>query len=869
MKIDKKYAIRKLAVEVVSVSIGFFVANASNLLDIPETNKIGISEVKAAEKGHLDSEPWTTVRYQEGMEITKDPGDKYNYFTDYKAKYVFKYQYFNEDGSITYKYFKTFTETGANGEPVITYFPQQANDELPKLSELSSEISGDKTRDYGDNEEVGTSSESPDVLYSVNYTSVEPTLSETGETIPSTEKPKPDWEHSSFYGKPILYKGDKDRLTLEDIRVNFKFFHVGLKTEINKEKVADRKVIYRKNSSLKENETNVVQEGRDKIKITTIEYDFKNQKLTNEEYKNKIEVNQDIPTVENGEVKRTITETFEEAIDKIIEKGTPVDKEDITSIPSPIRYEKDDTREKGLPDIKKEGTPGKIVVPITYNVKEDTGDIVENRGEPVRTEPIETVIKVAAKDKVVYSKDGNDIVKTTTIYEVNPKTGEITSTDKVEIFKKDGLKPTEVVEKIPSPIRYEKDDSREKGQENIIIKGKDGSKTTRTTYTVNPETGEVIPNTEKPVIVEPTETVIKVPAKDKVVYSKDGNDIVKTTTIYEVNPRTGEITSTDKVEVFKKDGLKTTEVVEKIPSPIRYEKDDTREKGQENIVIKGKDGTKTTRTTYTVNPETGEVIPNTEKPVIVEPTETVIKVPVKDKVEIINKKDGKTYRRTTTYEVNKKTGEITETVKEELIADKGEPLVFDNLTELKVGIIKDTDGNVLKVIKIEETPEPIDGYVNTGKVEMDSDGSKVYIYKKTIENSKGTEKPPVVENKDFVGGVNPIDSPIREALPELKVAIIKDSEGNILDVIKLEETPKEIKGYKNTGKTEIDKNGYKIYIYEKIKENKKPVVEDKKVNLKENNKEVIKKKEELPKTSATMLAPFGLLTGLALRKKKK
>ena len=752
MKIDKKYAIRKLAVGVASVSIGFFVANASNLLDIPETNKIGISEVKAAEKGHLDSEPWTTTRYQEEMEITKDPGDKYGYFTDYKTKYVFKFRYFEEDGTITYRYLKTWTKL-ENGEPRITYFPQGANDELPKLSEQKSEILGDKTRDYGDNEEVGTEHEDANVLYAVNYTSVEPTLSETGETIPSTEKPKPEWEHSALSGKTILYKGDKDRITYDDIRVNFKWFHIGLKTKINKEKVADRKVIYRKNPSLKENETNVVQEGRDKIKITTIEYDFKNQKLTNQEYEEKITVNKDIPTVENGEVKRTITETFEEAVDKIIEKGTSVDKEDITSVPSPIRYEKDNTREKGLPDIKKEGTPGKIVVPITYNVKEDTGEIVENRGEPVRTEPTETVIKVAAKDKVVYSKDGNDIVKTTTIYEVNPRTGEITSTDKVEVFKKDGLKPTEVVEKIPSPIRYEKDDTREKGQENIVIKGKDGTKTTRTTYTVNPETGEVIPNTEKPVIVEPTETVIKVPAKDK--------------------------------------------------------------------------------------------------------------------IEIINKKDGKTYRRTTTYEVNKKTGEITETVKEELIADKGEPLVFDNLTELKVGIIKDTDGNVLKVIKIEETPEAIDGYMNTGKEQLDPDGSKVYIYKKTIENSKGTEKPPVVENKEFVGGVNPSDSPIREALPELKVALIKDSEGNILDVIKLEEQPKEIKGYKNTGKTEIDKNGYKVYIYEKVKEEKKPVVEDKKVNLKENNKETIKKKEELPKTSTSMLAPFGLLTGLALRRKKK
>ena len=752
MKIDKKYAIRKLAVGVASVSIGFFVANASNLLDIPETNKTGISEVKAAEKAHLDSEPWTTVRYQEGMEITKDPGDKYNYFTDYKAKYVFKYQYFNEDGSITYKYFKTFTETGANGEPVYTYVPQIATDDLPNKDGKNSLILGDKERKYGNNEFLGTATEKLLEKYRIPYMTEEPTLGENGETIPSPNPPRPDFENSALEDIR-LFKGDSNKIPPGDEEANLGALHIGLKTEVNREKVADRKVIYRKNSSLKENETNVVQEGRDKIKITTIEYDFENKEMTNEEYKNKIVVNKDIPTVENGEVKRTITETFEEAIDKIIEKGTPVDKEDITSVPSPIRYEKDNTREKGLPDIKKEGTPGKIVVPITYSVKEDTGDIVENRGTPVKTEPTETVIKVAAKDKVVYSKDGNDIVKTTTIYEVNPRTGEITSTDKVEVFKKDGLKPTETVEKIPSPIRYEKDNTREKGQENIVIKGKDGSKTTRTTYTVNPETGEVIPNTEKPVIVEPTETVIKVPAKDK--------------------------------------------------------------------------------------------------------------------VEIINKKDGKTYRITTTYEVNKKTGEITETVKEELIADKGQPLVFDNLTELKVGIIKDTDGNVLKVIKIEETPEPIDGYINTGKEQLDPDGSKVYIYKKTIETSKGTEKPPVVENKEFVGGVNPSDSPIREELPELKVAIIKDSEGNILDVIKLEEEPKEIKGYRNTGKTEVDKDGNKVYIYEKIKENKKPVVEDKKVNLKENNKEVIKKKEELPKTTASMLAPFGLLTGLALRRKKK
>ena len=261
-------------------------------------------------------------------------------------------------------------------------------------------------------------------------------------------------------------------------------------------------------------------------------------------------------------------------------------------------------------------------------------------------------------------------------------------------------------------------------------------------------------------------------------------------------------------------GTKPTVEVETLPSPVRYEKDSTREKGQENIIIKGKDGSKTTRTTYTVNDKTGEIVSNVGKPVVVEPTETVIKVAAKDKVKIVNKDDGSVVKEIITYEVNPKTGEITETKKEEIIKGK-------------------------------------------------------------IEISKGIENPPVVENKDFVGGVNPVDSPIREALPELKVAIIKDSEGNILDVIKLEEQPKEIKGYKNTGKTEIDKDGYKVYIYEKVKnvkseEKETSTVKENKVDTpKGDNKEVINKKEELPKTSSAMLSTVGLFSIFGLRKNRK
>ena len=131
------------------------------------------------------------------------------------------------------------------------------------------------------------------------------------------------------------------------------------------------------------------------------------------------------------------------------------------------------------------------------------------------------------------------------------------------------------------------------------------------------------------------------------------------------------------------------------------------------------------------------------------------------------------------------------------------------------------------------------------------------------------------ESTEFKGGVNPTESIVREDLPELKVAIIKDKENNVLDVIKEDEEPKEIKGYKNTGKTEVDKDGHKVYIYEKFEESKSTPKENKVENTskeednKENKKEVISKKEELPKTSASMLSTVGLFSIFGLRKNKK
>ena len=628
----------------------------------------------------------------------------------------------------------------------------------------------------------------------------------------------------------------------------------GAKDKVVTEKI-ESPIRYEKDSSREKGQENITIKGKDGSKTTTTTYtvnDKTGEVVPNVGKPVVVEPTETVVKVAakdkivyskdgNNVIKETTTYNVNPKTGEITEKTTrevfkengAKDKVSVEKLPSPVRYEKDGAREKGQENITIKGKDGSKTTTTTYTVNDKTGELVENVGKPVVVNPTETVVKVAAKDKVSveklispvrYEKDGarekgqeNITVKgkdgsktTTTTYTVNDKTGEVVENvgkpvvvEPTETVVKVATKDKVVVEKLPSPIRYEKDNSREKGQENITIKGKDGSKTTTTTYTVNPKTGEVVPNVGKSVVVESTETVVKVAAKDKIVYSKDGNNIIKETTIYNVNSKTGEITENTTKATFKENGAKDKVEVEKLPSSVRYEKDSSREKGKENIAIKGKDGSKTTTTTYTVNAKTGEVVPNVGKPVVVEPTETIVKVAAKDKIEVVNKKDGETIKITTSYEVNSKTGETKEVKKEELLSKKGIPEVSE-------------------------------------------------------------------EAKEFKGGVNPTESIVREALPELKVALIKDEEGNILEVIKENEKPKEIKGYKNTGKTEVDKDGYKVYVYEKEEPKvDKNTPQNKVIDKKEDNKEIIKKKEELPQTSASLLSTVGLFAAFGLRKNRR
>ena len=514
----------------------------------------------------------------------------------------------------------------------------------------------------------------------------------------------------------------------------------------------------------------------------------------------------------DGTISETVEKTEKKATDTII-KVPAKDKVEVTEIPSPVRYEKDSTREKGQKNITILGQKGTRKVTTTYEVNPKTGEVTGKVGKPEVKEATETVVKVAAKDKV------------------------------------------EVTE-IPSPIRYEKDSTREKGQNNITIPGQKGTRKVTTTYKVNPKTGEVTEKVEKPEVKEATETVVKVAAKDKVEvieipspvrYEKDSTrekgqknitipgqkGTRKVTTTYEVNSKTGEVTERvgtpevkEATETVVKVAVKDKVEVTEIPSPIRYEKDSTRDVGQDNITVLGQKGTRKVTSTYEVNPKTGEVTQRVGTPEVKEATETVVKVAAKDKVEVVQRENGKKVKVTTIYTVDEKTGNTTQTEREEeifseVITSKSEEKVptielkpFEGGVNPEESVVteelKSFEGGVnpIETVVTEEL-KPFEGGVNPVE-------SVVTEELKPFEGGVNPSESVVTEElKPFEGGVNVEIPAVKEELSELKLALLKDEEGNILDVLAISEKPKELSGYKYTGKEKVDNEGNKIYIYQK------------------------------------------------------
>ena len=357
-------------------------------------------------------------------------------------------------------------------------------------------------------------------------------------------------------------------------------------------------------------------------------------------------------------------------LDEVFKKDGAKSKVVVTPIQPSVRYEKDSTKAKGGSKVTVSGTPGINTVTTTYTVNPTDGNLIPHEEPAVVVPSKPTVVKVPAKDEVEYLKEGDDVAKKTTSYEVNASTGALTPTEKKEIFKQNGAKSKVVVTSIEPSVRYEKDVTKAKGEAKITVAGTPGTRTVTTTYTVNSTDGSLIPHEEPAVVVPSKPTVVKVPAKDAVEYLKEGDDVVKKTTTYAVNASTGALTPTEKKEIFKQNGAKSKVVVTPIQPSVRYEKDATKAKGEAKITVAGTPGTRTVTTTYTVNSTDGSLIPHEEPAVVVPSKPTVVKVPAKDAVEYLKEGDD-VVKKTTSYEVNASTGALTPTVRKDIASPNG------------------------------------------------------------------------------------------------------------------------------------------------------------------------------------------------------
>ena len=422
----------------------------------------------------------------------------------------------------------------------------------------------------------------------------------------------------------------------------------------------------------------------------------------------------------------------------------------VTPLEPSVRYEKDATRAKGGANVTVAGTSGTRTVTTTYTVNPTDGSLIPHEEPAVVVPAKPTVVKVPAQDEVEYLKEGDDVVKKTTSYQVNASTGALTPTEKKEVFKQNGAKSTVVVTSLEPSVRYEKDATKAKGEANVTTAGTPGTRTVTTTYTVNPADGSLIPYEGQPVIKLSTPTVVKVPAKDEVEYLKDGDDVVKKTTSYQVNSSTGALTPTVRKDITSPNGAKSTVVVTSLEPSVRYEKDATRAKGEANVTVAGTPGTRTVTTTYAVNPTDGSLIPHEGQPVIKLSTTTVVKVSAKDEVvetpiepeveyvKDVEKDFGTPDQRTegekgktvtiTAYDVDSKDGHITEHVGNPVFIPAGKTIVKVG-AKTKVEQTKDSEGRDV----IDTTTYEVN--LKTGKVTP------------TTVRTYGTTKEPTVEKR--------------------------------------------------------------------------------------------------------------------------
>ncbi|WP_192369346.1 ZmpA/ZmpB/ZmpC family metallo-endopeptidase [Streptococcus suis] len=283
-------------------------------------------------------------------------------------------------------------------------------------------------------------------------------------------------------------------------------------------------------------------------------------------------------------------------VDKVITVGTQATEEEVREALLAI-YEADDTIPLGQKTPFSDGREKVTVYRTTYVLDEETGQVSSQRDQGTLREAGESpVIRVGTQPKVetlreplpiVYQADttrpttsepvrqaGRDKVTTiTTSYSVNPNTGEVTASEPVRKVTDEGqstvitvgTQATEEEVREALPAIYEADDTIPLGQQTPFFAGREKVTVYRTTYVLDEETGQVSSQRDQGTLREVGESpIIRVGTQPK-------------------------------VETLRE------------PLPVVYQADTTRPTTSDPVRQAGRDKVITLTTTYSVNPNTGEV----------------------------------------------------------------------------------------------------------------------------------------------------------------------------------------------------------------------------------------------------------------------
>ena len=184
-----------------------------------------------------------------------------------------------------------------------------------------------------------------------------------------------------------------------------------------------------------------------------------------------------------------------------------------------------------------------------------------------------------------------------------------------------GTKPKVVEEEIPFEKKTRENPNLPEGTSKVVQEGKNGKKKTTTTYTLDPKTGKVTPNTPTVETTPPVDQITEIgKGKDKdgdlvVNYIPDPESPQGKETIVDEGSKpkldvTGKVKDPGKPKVNKV-GTKPKVVEEEIPFKETVVENPSKPEGSRTVLKEGKVGKKTTTTTYTLDPKTGKVTPNT------------------------------------------------------------------------------------------------------------------------------------------------------------------------------------------------------------------------------------------------------------------